>query len=99
VVHAYGVPKIGDRAAMVALLKDLVNQHEKPLEQPWDFNPNAEWIRKLLHEIVAFEIKIDKLQGKFKLNQNRTPADRAGVMETLSQSDDPLQRAVASWMR
>jgi transcriptional regulator len=99
VVHASGVPKIGDRAAMVALLKGLVAQHEKPLEPPWDFDPNAEWIQKLLHEIVAFEIKIDKLEGKFKLNQNRKPADRAGVMETLSNSDDPLQRAVARMMR
>lgn len=98
VVHAYGVPKIGDRATMVALLKDLVFQHEKALEPPWDFDPNAAWIQKLLPEIASFEIKIQKLQGKFKLNQNRTAADRAGVIETLSESDDPLQRAVAKLM-
>jgi transcriptional regulator len=98
VVHAYGVPKIGDRAAMVALLKDLVGKHEKSLEHPWDFDPNAAWIQKLLPEIAAFEIKIEKLQGKFKLNQNRTPADRARVIETLSESDDPIQRAVAKLM-
>jgi transcriptional regulator len=97
-VHAYGVPKIGDQAAMVALLKDLVGKHEKSFERPWDFDPNGAWIQKLLPEIAAFEIKIEKLQGKFKLNQNRTPADRAGVIEALSASDDPLQRAVASLM-
>jgi transcriptional regulator len=97
-VHAYGVPKIGDQAAMVALLKDLVGKHEKSFERPWDFDPNGDWIQKLLPEIAAFEIKIEKLQGKFKLNQNRTPADRAGVIEALSASDDPLQRAVASLM-
>jgi len=98
VVHAYGVPKILHRAGLLALLKDLVAKHEKPFEQPWDFDPNAAWIQRQLSAIAAFELKIDKLQGKFKLNQNRTPADRAGVIEALSASDDPKQRAVARLM-
>jgi transcriptional regulator len=86
-VHAYGIPRIGDRTAMIALLKDLTRQHEKSFEQPWDFDPDAAWIQKLLPEIAAFEIKIEKLQGKFKLNQNRTAADREGVIEALSGSE------------
>jgi transcriptional regulator len=97
-VHAYGVPKIGDQAATIALLKDLVRNHEKPFEPPWDFDPNAAWIQKLLPEIAGFEIRIEKLQGKFKLNQNRTAADREGVIEALSGSEDPAQRALASLM-
>ena len=97
-VHAYGVPKIGDRTAMVALLKDLTGKHENGFEQPWDFDANAPWIQNLLPEIAAFEIKIEKLQGKFKLNQNRTPADRAGVIQALSGSEDPMQRSVAELM-
>ncbi|MGP0071671.1 MAG: FMN-binding negative transcriptional regulator [Bryobacteraceae bacterium] len=98
VVHAYGVPKIGNRAAMVALLKDLTRKHEGSFERPWDFDPKAPWVEKMLTEIVAFEMKIEKLEGKFKLNQNRKPEDREGVIETLSRSEDPAQRAVASWM-
>jgi transcriptional regulator len=98
VVHAYGAPKIMDRDAMVSFLKDLVGKHERSFEQPWDFDPKAAWIQKLLPEIAGFEIKIEKLQGKFKLNQNRTPADREGVIETLSESEDALQRAVARLM-
>src|ERR1700722_17999621 len=97
-VHAYGVPRIGDRTATIALLKDLTRQHEKSFEQPWDFDPDAAWIQKLLPEIAAFEIKIEKLQGKFKLNQNRTAADRAGVIQALSGSEDPMQRSVAELM-
>jgi transcriptional regulator len=97
-VHAYGVPKISDQAATVALLKDLVSKHEKPFEPPWDFDANAAWIQNLLPEIAGFEIRIEKLQGKFKLNQNRSAADREGVIEALSGSEDPAQRAVASLM-
>src|ERR1700678_736092 len=89
-VHAYGVPQILDQQGMTALLKDLVAKHERPLDPPSDFDPKAGWIEKLLPEIRGFEIKIEKLQGKFKLNQNRTAADRAGVIEALSESDDPL---------
>ena len=58
-----------------------MGKHERSFEQPWDFDPDAAWIQKLLPEIAAFEIKIEKLQGKFKLNQNRTAADRDGVIE------------------
>jgi transcriptional regulator len=92
-VHAYGIPKIADRAGMITLLRDLVAQHDQ-----WTFDPDASWIQKLLPEIAAFEIKIEKLQGKFKLNQNRTPADRERVIETLSSSDDPMQQAIAKLM-
>jgi len=98
VVHAAGVPKIGNKAAMIALLKDLTAKHEGSFEQPWDFDPNAQWVQKMLMDIVAFEIKIEKLEGKFKLNQNRKPEDREGVIQTLSASDDPLQKAVADLM-
>jgi transcriptional regulator len=98
VVHAYGVPKVMDRASMIALLKDLVGKHEKGFERPWNFDPNDAFMQKQMPGIAGFEIKIEKLQGKFKLNQNRTAADRAGVIEALSASDDPLQRAVARRM-
>lgn len=98
VVHAYGAARMADPAATLAHLKSLVEKHEKSFKQPWDFDPNAAWIQNLLRAIVAFEIKIEKLQGKFKLNQNRTAADRVRVIQVLSESDDPMQRAVASLM-
>jgi transcriptional regulator len=98
VVHAYGVPKILDLAGMVALLKDLVGKHERRFEKPWDFDPNDAFMQRQMPQIAGFEIKIEKLEGKFKLNQNRTAEDRAGVIDALSHSDDPLERAVASLM-
>lgn len=98
VVHAYGVPKIGNKAAMIALLKNLTAKHEGSFEKPWDFDQDAPWVQKLVNEIVAFEIKIEKLEGKFKLNQNRKPEDRDGVIATLSASEDPAQHAVAQFM-
>jgi len=95
-VHAYGIPKMMDRAALVVLLKDLVRQYETSFERPWDFDPAASWVQDLLPQIAAFEIEIEKLQGKFKLNQNRTSADRARVIDILSASHDPAQRQMAA---
>ena len=93
VVHAYGVPKIGDRAAMVALLKDLTRQHEKSFEQPWDFDPDAAWIQKLLPEIAAFEIKIEKLQGKVQVESESDAGGSGRRNRGALGSEDPIQRA------
>jgi transcriptional regulator len=94
-VHAYGRPRMLDRAGLILLLKDLVHQNERLLEPPWDFDPQAAWVEKMLPEIAAFEIPIERLEGKFKLNQNRTLADRRRVVEILSASQDPEQRRMA----
>ena len=53
----------------------------------------------LLRAIVGLEIPIDRLEGKFKFNQNKTLEDQRGVIEALSNSDDSTQRAVADIMR
>jgi transcriptional regulator len=94
-VHAYGRPRMLDRDRLIALLKDLVHQNEASFDQPWDFDPQARWIEKMLPQIAAFEIPIERLEGKFKLNQNRALADRRRVVEVLSASDDPAQRHMA----
>lgn len=98
-VHVSGVPKMMDRAALVVLLKDLVRQNEESFEQPWDFDPEASWIQKMLPQIAGFEIPIQRLQGKFKLNQNRSMADRTRVIEILSASQDPAQRQMAALIK
>ena len=94
-VHAYGRPRMLDRDGLIILLKDLVHQNERLFERPWDFDPQAAWIEKMLPEIVAFEIPIERLEGKFKLNQNRELADRRQVAEVLSASQDLAQRHMA----
>lgn len=98
-VHAYGRPKILDRDGLILLLKDLVHQNERHFEQPWDFDPQAAWIDKMLPQIAAFEIPIERLEGKFKLNQNRALVDRRRVVEVLSASNDPAQRHMADLIR
>ena len=54
--------------------------------------------RALVRAIVAFEIELVRLEGKQKLNQNRSAADRAGVIAALRALDGANARAVASAM-
>lgn len=99
-VHAYGKPRImPDPDDVRALLERLVSTYESEATGPWSMDrlPDS-YVEKQLEGIVAFEMPIDRLEGKFKLSQNRSGADRAGVIRGLEGSDDPDAREVARLM-
>jgi transcriptional regulator len=81
-VHAYGTPRlIEDASAVRALIERTVARYEGGLPRPWDISglePKA--IDGLLKSIVAFEIPISRIEGKRKLGQNRSRADREGMI-------------------
>jgi transcriptional regulator len=81
VVHAHGVLRaIEDPAWILALLGRLTARHESARAAPWKVaDAPAEFIDTLLKAIVGIEIPIGRLQGKWKLSQNRPPADQAAV--------------------
>jgi transcriptional regulator len=99
-VHAYGVPALVEDAPRVtALLARLVATHEDGRPEPWRFaSLSEEYVAGMLRGIVAFEIPIDRLEGKAKLSQNRGAADRARVRAALEAASDPLGRGVAARM-
>ncbi len=102
-VHAYGVPQVLEsEAAVTEALSRLTNTMEagRAPKPPWTLASIAgPSLAALKRGIVAFEIKILRLEGKRKLNQNRTAADRAGVIEALEVSGGPEGQAVARAMR
>ena len=100
VVHVHGRPRIiEDKARARSMLEDLVAEHETPLDPPWTMDNAEPKIGNLLDHIVVFEMKITRLEGKFKLSQNRSRADRLGVIQALDDSGNPLRRAAAEAMR
>lgn len=52
-----------------------------------------------LQAIVGFEIPIDRIEGKFKLSQNKSEADQRGVVRALECSFDRDEREIAELMR
>ena len=100
VVHAYGTPRVvDDHDATLAILERLVAVHEKGLPEPWSLDRvGAEFRDTQIRGIVAFEMPIDRLEGKFKLSQNKSPADRQGVTKALRATGEALSLAVAGMM-
>ncbi len=96
-VHAYGKVRIvEDLEAVKQLLHKLVLQYE----QQWKMEELEEkYLHGMMKGIVAFEIEVTRLEGKFKLSQNRSEADQHNVVQALSQSDNPTDRAIANKMR
>ena len=98
-VHAYGVPAvISEHERVVSLLREMVAAYEAPFEKPWPGNLPEDYRDKQMRGIVAFEIPVNRIEGKFKLGQNRPAADTQGVFEALSRSDDADSRALARMM-
>lgn len=77
----------------------LTERHEAGREQPWavDDAP-AKYVRGRLRAIVGIELVVDSVEGKAKLSQNRSDADREGAIAGLRVEDDAMARVVADEM-
>ena len=100
VVHAYGpVHIVEDAAWLRSLVERLTNRFEAGRAEPWQVSDApAGFIDTQLRAIVGIEIPISRLHGKWKLSQNRSAMDHAGVVAALSASADPAATAVARLM-
>jgi transcriptional regulator len=97
VVHAHGTLVVhDDREWLRALVTRLTDQQEAGLPQPWRVaDAPADYLERMLGAIVGIEIPLARLSGKWKVSQNRTAADRAGVAEGLGSQGDAQAQAMA----
>jgi transcriptional regulator len=99
VVHAYGVPQLmDDTAALYELLQALVQTYEAPSASPWAFEVPEDYLHNMLQGIVGFAMQITRLEGKYKLSQNRPAVDRPRIVAALRERGDPLSTDVAALM-
>lgn len=84
-VHARGhIRWIQDAAWLHTHVAALSDTHETGRAEPWAVaDAPAGYIDGLVRAIVGFEIKIENLEGKWKLSQNRSAADQGGVRDGL----------------
>lgn len=100
VVHATGRARlIHDFEGIESILSRTVAEFERHEPRPWSYALDEPFRRGLVRAIVGFEIEVTRLEGKFKLSQNRAPRDRAGVMEGLARRTDEGSRRVLELMQ
>ena len=99
-VHAWGqVETFDDPERLRELLTRLTARHEAGRPRPWALDDApAEYLERMLRAIVGFALPIRRLEGQWKLSQNRQPADHAGVREGLAASANPRDRELAARM-
>jgi transcriptional regulator len=101
-VEAAGRAQMLDQAQLRRLLIDLSAAAEERLwpKPAWTIDKiSEERLSSLLNAIQGFSVKLERLEGKFKLSQDKKPADMAGVIAGLEARADPASLAVARAMR
>jgi len=88
VVHATGRPvAITEKTPFHALLGRLIDKFENYQGSGYDFSklPDS-YVSSMMAGIVGFEMRIELLEGKFKLGQERSDEDRQGILQHLGQA-------------
>lgn len=99
-VHATGrLRVIDDSTYVAALLERMVGVYEARHPRPWVNPMPPEMNEKLVAAVVAFELPIERLEGKFKLGQNRRREDQLGAIGGLEAAGDPDSLALARFAR
>jgi transcriptional regulator len=90
-VHAWGRPVITQDAQIKRdLVSGLTDHLESSRAAPWQVTDAPDnFIQKQLNGIVGLEISVTRMEGKWKMSQNRNPEDHAGVLSGLVNTDDP----------
>lgn len=99
-VHAHATMQvIDDPAEARSILDALVSRFESTRPQPWSFAMPERERDALVGAIVAFRLRIRRIEAKFKLSQNRPAADRERVATALEAEGYADAAAVSAWMR
>lgn len=99
-VHAWGQAEVFDEPErLLQLVSRLSEYHEQGRPQPWAVSDAPrDYIDSMLRAIVGFALPIRRLEGKWKLSQNRSSNDQAGVRAGLATSNNPRDHELAARM-
>ena len=100
-VHVHGrIERIDGLDAKRDIVDQLSSRHEASFPKPWTIaKMEPALLDRMLGAIVGFRMTIERIDAKFKLTQNRSAADRAGVINGLEARGSAPERALVEWMR
>jgi transcriptional regulator len=100
-VHAHGtLCAVDDPVRLRAILHTLSERHEAHRANPWRIDDAPpDYIHQLLRAIVGIEMPVDRWEGIWKVSQNRSDTDRAGVVQGLLAEGTPAAHDMAVLVR
>lgn len=99
-VHLTGQARVHEDPEWLRMaVEELTDEHEQARPAPWKVTdaPSA-FIDAQLRGIVGVELTVSRVEGKTKLSQNRSPADREQVVEGIRRTGRPDEQGVAEQM-
>jgi transcriptional regulator len=101
VVHVQGqLSLMSDPSWIRHHVSQMTNIHEPIYQSNWKLDDAPEeYVQMMLKAIIGIEIEVSSLVGKFKLSQNRSPSEYAGVVENLQKSPEEKLQAMLHLMK
>jgi transcriptional regulator len=98
-VHLYGNARVfSSPEDLHRVLHELIGTFDPAYALQWA-TLNEAYRERMLRQIVGFEIEVTKIEGKFKLSQNRTREDQANVIASLEKADNTVVSGISRLMR
>jgi transcriptional regulator len=97
-IHVYGRPEIVGDAELKQIVRDTTHKYESGRAAPWSIPLSDSEMEAMCKAIVGFKIEITRVEAKFKLGQNRSAEDRAGMLEALQKAPECGSRELAMFM-
>lgn len=101
-VHAYGIPQIItlDRSpeSMNQMIDEMIASYEANYKSHWHDLSDG-FRNKMMNGIVGFEMTVTRLEGKYKLSQNRSQAEQKSVSDALLQNSESTVQAIGAEMK
>jgi len=94
-IHVYGRPEIVGDAELKQIVRDTTYKYESGRAAPWSIPLSDSEMEAMCKAIVGFKIEISRVEAKFKLGQNRSAEDRAGMLEALQNAAECGSRELA----
>jgi|SRR5579884_209270 len=99
-VHVYGrFQVIEEKGPLLEIVQRMVRFYEQSMPRPWSFDASSTFAERMLAQIVGFRIEVEKIEGKWKLNQNHPVPRRQKVIRALQERTDESAQAIAAMMQ
>ncbi|TGM53361.1 FMN-binding negative transcriptional regulator [Leptospira adleri] len=98
-VHVSGNLSFLDDLQTQERVAQLVSSYETVPSKDWKLDFEDSYFQRTIKGLVAFQIEVTKLEGKFKLSQNKSIEIQTRVAEKLEQMADDNSKTIGRWMR